>query len=343
MNKLLFTEIISCLILSGCGPGQWLGPTLTPSPTITPNFTPTPTPFPESSFSVEIVGFGEHGAMLKLIYSGNITEIQNNIRAVIKQGNATKDESDFENIDGRLLAEMTDAKYQLGDINITLEIANGNYTQRIEKTTQYSQFFPFIYPIFYGSEINGEYTTVMNHASQGRDQDRMYAYDIWFGYGIAGIPEHMPFSVQIMRLRNHKDYCKDNFGGNYNIWIRHPYTGYVCVLEHTQPGELISEIVGNGQVNDFGWGYDFDAPIFEYDPARVIANIGPKDGCSGLPHLHIECENPYLHPEAIEPFFGYDHSQYNRGLCLNGNPPCETISNIELSDFLLSGWVDPIK
>ena len=41
-------SIICCLIInliiSGCGPGQLLGPTLTLTPTITPTFTPSATP-----------------------------------------------------------------------------------------------------------------------------------------------------------------------------------------------------------------------------------------------------------------------------------------------------------
>ena len=49
MNRKRTTLVISCLalslIISGCGPGQLLGPTLTPTPTstATPTLTPTPT------------------------------------------------------------------------------------------------------------------------------------------------------------------------------------------------------------------------------------------------------------------------------------------------------------
>jgi predicted metalloprotease with PDZ domain len=41
VNKLLSLGIISCLILSGCGPGKFLGPTLASSPTLKPTLTPT--------------------------------------------------------------------------------------------------------------------------------------------------------------------------------------------------------------------------------------------------------------------------------------------------------------
>lgn len=41
-TMILAFSVIS-LVLSGCGPGQLLGPTFTPTPTLTPTATPTPT------------------------------------------------------------------------------------------------------------------------------------------------------------------------------------------------------------------------------------------------------------------------------------------------------------
>ncbi len=43
--------LVLSLLISGCGPGQLLGPTITPSPTLTPipTSTPTPTPVPVES------------------------------------------------------------------------------------------------------------------------------------------------------------------------------------------------------------------------------------------------------------------------------------------------------
>jgi hypothetical protein len=39
--KRLSISLLACLLLTGCGPGQWFGPTITPTPTLT--FTPSPT------------------------------------------------------------------------------------------------------------------------------------------------------------------------------------------------------------------------------------------------------------------------------------------------------------
>jgi len=43
-NSLIVFGLIICVILSGCGPGEMLGPTVTPLPTNTPLPTSTPVP-----------------------------------------------------------------------------------------------------------------------------------------------------------------------------------------------------------------------------------------------------------------------------------------------------------
>jgi hypothetical protein len=117
------------------------------------------------------------------------------------------------------------------------------------------------------------------------------------------------------------------------------------MLGHMQPGEQITSIVGKSEINDFGTGFspsNVDGSIALYDPNRIVTTIGPKDGCSSYPHLHFECQSPYL-PTPLSGqgpnYFGYDDGKLRYGFCENGITPCEQSRNIEMSDFLLSTWV----
>ncbi len=49
--------------------------TVTPSPTPTETPAPIPNPLLESAFSVQVVGYSEHGAMIELFYDGEWSEL----------------------------------------------------------------------------------------------------------------------------------------------------------------------------------------------------------------------------------------------------------------------------
>ena len=60
-----FFILILSLALSGCGPGQFLGPTMTPTPSFTPTPTLTPTPTATPSFAADAASRYRRSATLR--------------------------------------------------------------------------------------------------------------------------------------------------------------------------------------------------------------------------------------------------------------------------------------
>ena len=215
-----------------------------------------------SPFSVQVVGYREHGAMIELFYDGGWGDLDKlDIDVSISQGGNIEETQVVQVLEGRHLAEMTEAMYNLGEVDIVLNVQRQGFSSteitKVNLTAQYDQAHAFLYPVFHQSDV----VEYIFHKSKPHTE-RFYAHDLWFGEGIEGLSVYMPFSLQIMRIREMTD-----VGGvppyNYSMWIRHPFTGYHCCLQHTQPGELIRSLVGNGNPNDFGWGYPpTNAPYF---------------------------------------------------------------------------------
>jgi hypothetical protein len=116
-------------------------------------FTPTPTPLSLSpgAFEVEVIGQDEHGAMLELSYDGdssNFTDLE--IKASLSQYGLLKEESVFYKEGDRLFAEITDAVYDLGKLDVLLQFPQelailGD--SRIEFKIEYDQLYPWmVYP-----------------------------------------------------------------------------------------------------------------------------------------------------------------------------------------------------
>jgi hypothetical protein len=341
---LIFTSAIAV----GCTTGNMMtlpSPTNHPQPTKTqeatqtpsPSLTPTPTPLPSSAFSVQIIGYDVHGAMIELIYNGSEHDLRDiTPRMKASQNGKSIETQEFEIIDNRYLAEITDAKYTIGEITIEILLARETGVPQVVSTSaNYEHIYPFIAPIFFQSEVQKYSLTDRNHT-----QDGFYGHDLWFGSGISGIPVHIPFSLQIIRIRSKATTNDPSYPKNYNIWFYSPATGYSFVLCHQQLGESILELIDGETIEDFGWGYPLQtAPIIPYNPDTIISIIGPKDTDSGLAHVHIGGQIPDVNLAGWEPFFGYNHKH---GLC-EGTPPCSQIPDIELKDFLLNGWVDKTK
>lgn len=126
-------------------------PTNTPVPRPTPTSDPTPTALPPSAFSVGITGYQEHGSMFELKYDGNASDLDGLlIRLTATQGGEIKDSNEvFENFDGRHLAEMTDALYDLGLVQVELLISGARSGQTtIPLEAEYSKRHPFMRWIF---------------------------------------------------------------------------------------------------------------------------------------------------------------------------------------------------
>lgn len=128
---------------------------------------------------------------------------------------------------------------------------------------------------------------------------------------------------------------------NWNFWLYSPYTGFTCILNNQQPGEVISQLVGDQPMNDFGSGWPVNGIIFGYDPSRILSIVGPKDNRSGLPHLHIGCQVPNPNSANFEPFFGFDHT--SNSLCQNQNSPCEGNPFLEIDNLFLLSPIDENK
>jgi hypothetical protein len=302
-----------------------------------------------SPFSVQLVGYGEHGGMVEVLYRGRPKDLEGVLMEVtLSQDGSVRETQRAELREGRYLAEMVDAMYELGEIDVTLTVGGATLNSGLETTVQqtvmYDHLFAFLAPIFRQRDFSNQPLGIDEY-HHNDDGSLWYAKDFCLGSCQGpestvgeGTPVYMPFSFQLLRVRAMSDICQPVV--NYNIWVRHPYTGLHCVLQHMQPGEVIRTLAGNSELNDFGWGYPSpEAPIVTLDGNRVLATWGPKDGCSSRPHLHLECQNPYSFPTCTDGFFGYCHGPERYAFCPDG-APCESTPNIEMNDVLVSSWIE---
>ena len=145
----------------------------TPEPTAT--HIPTPTPFSAADFSVQVVGYGVHGAMIELLYSGDPSNLEGLvIRMRIGQDGHTKEIQTVKVLNGRYLTEMTDANYKLGmiDVEISLDPASsaGSVTS-IKTGAAFEHLLPWM-RYYYGESC------LASRLSYPWDPDHLEAWDL---------------------------------------------------------------------------------------------------------------------------------------------------------------------
>ena len=108
-----------------------------------------------SLFSVEVVGYGEHGAMIELFYDGQWSDLEGvTIRMRIIQDGRTRETQDVQVLGGRRLAEMTDAMYQFGEIDVELVLQEESSSARqVRMQMEFDQWYPFIHPVHAASDF----------------------------------------------------------------------------------------------------------------------------------------------------------------------------------------------
>jgi hypothetical protein len=382
--------LISFAILTAsCGTQAILAPTetLTPiPPTETPTLTPsqeptsTPTTIPLLSlgeFQGEMTGIGEHASMVCIQYTGNPNDLNEiGITSEFIQNEKTIETRSLQEIDGELCFEMTDAMYR-PSFPVTLRIHAKSESYILENETQTIdlgdfQWKPFIYPMFAQSDFSKPGETwgfVPNHGYEEGRKNTWYANDFCKNYCRGnehapgeGTPVFMPFSIQIVAVREVNN--APNYPNSYNIWVFHPYTGFIFQFSHQIPGPVILDYlssVGFTRLptleNDRQYysGFPYRQAIIPYDPKSILSYWAPSDHPNGPPHLHFEGQIHYPtlglnHPDLF-PLNDYVDGR-NQGNCYDLGleyGPCYdengkiVIANISTEQFLIADWIDPAK
>ena len=137
--------------------------------------TPTPLPYSHKAFDVEIIGVNEHGAMLELIYNGDIGDLTElTIKAELLQNRKFKEEQVFNTLDNKLLAELTDAIYDLGELTVKLQFPQDLESlgaSEIELKIDYGRLFPWMHYIYGDSRLAYRF-------SYPWDPDHLEAWDL---------------------------------------------------------------------------------------------------------------------------------------------------------------------
>ncbi len=111
-----------------------------------------------SPFSVQVVGYEEHGAMIELFYDGEWSGLNGAVINISTSQNGNEKETQSIGVyDGRYLAEMTDAMYDLGRIDVVLSGNEGHSavgSTTVELSTQYGKAIPWMRWLYGSSGVN---------------------------------------------------------------------------------------------------------------------------------------------------------------------------------------------
>jgi hypothetical protein len=275
---------------------------------------------------------------------------------------------------------MTDAIYQLGQIDVELVLegpAPSTHQDRLQMRAAFDRWQPFIHPVFAASDFAEiPMGVIESHGWEDGPQYEWYAKDFCIGPCVgneqapgAGTPVYLPFSVQIASVRGGRNEF-DGYADTYNLWLFHPYTGFVFQMSHQVPGPVVMDLLRSlGRElptldRPYDDPYPFDTEIIAYDPNAIIAYWAASDHPGGPPHLHLEGQISYpllglrhrdLHPDSGyidgDPGVHTGNPRYNNcaNYGLENLGPCYTpdgeiaVANISMEVFLLDGWIDPSK
>jgi hypothetical protein len=337
--------------------------------------TPTPTPFPESAFSVQVVGYDEHGAMLELFYDGEGSDLDGlTIRMHTSQNGQPKETQAVQVIEGRYLAEMTDVMYRFGEFDIELVLqdeSNPAWSNTVEMHAEFEQWYPFIHPIFAASDFTARPLDIVETFKEEMGPE----YE-WYAKRFCspcdgdaqspgvGTPVYMPFSFQVASIR-------EGVTHSFRMWVFHPYTGFIFRFAQVTPGPLIEDFFRKQgrdmptNRNAYDDPYPHETDIIPYDPNAIMCTWAAPEYPTDPPFLRLEGQVSYLllglqHPD-ISPNTGFidgggpdeawGNPRYGNcaALGLGDYGPCFTpdgqiaVANISMEQFLLNGWIDPGK
>ena len=324
---------------------------------------------------MEIVGYGEHGAMIELFYDGNWSELEGySLQATTYQNDELIETQPVDLIGGRNLTEMVDAKYELGKIRVEIRIDDKTSSDVVSVIQlgkiDYIQHFPFIHPLFHQSELP-PYPLDIVEVHEAWNDPFLPDGSIWYAkdfcsrkcsgnrdagyFDTIATPVHMPFSMSLIRIGHGDD---DIEWYERNIVFEHPYTGYVFLMSHQYPSEILLDVIGDQDIDGFGQGYPprDEALFIPYESERAFTIWGQPWSPDMIPHLHFEGQIPLVwFKDVIPQRYWAAHWGYSFG-DEEGNPrgqnclpeqeygPCvPTTTNISLERYLLNGWIDPNK
>ncbi len=353
----------------------------TPAGTQTPQPTITPASIIIANFTAQMEGVGEHGNMACIYYQGNKLDLEGlKIKAEISQNNKKK-ESDLsiQQIDGKDCFEMLDIYYSPGSmIDITLNIsAAKSLSKEISQNISLGKFgwSPFIYPFFSKNDFPGgnrSLGVIQTHGWENGLENEFYAMDFCMGKSCQGsknklgegTPVYMPFSFQVVAVQYTHLYAE--YPATYNIWLYHPYTGFIFELNHQMPGEVILDYLKsigfNGlptkekQYNSY---FPYRQPIIPLNQYAIVSTWGPNDHPNGNSHLHIEGQLSYPALGIKHPTLFASTGWVDGNIDQKGNDPrfqnCRLfgqswgpcfdeggkpiVANISIDKFMINGWL----
>jgi hypothetical protein len=246
-----------------------------------------------NAFDVDIIGVNEHGAMLELIYSGDINDLTDlEIKAELIQNGILEEEQAFNKLDGKLLAELTDAIYNLGELTVILQFPQELESlggSKIELKIDYDRLYPWMHYIYGDSEL-------ANRFNYPWDPDNIEAWDLQpisdeFPTG-EGHPVNSPCKGFVIQAGTESSQER-------NLWIYCEETGYYIELGHMDDDVSVDAIV--------------DMHTF----------VGYINNETGWPHSHTKLRRPKSiitdHHDCLLETFDYA-DMFNPHVHLGGEP-----------------------
>jgi len=365
IGALIITAVAAC---SGAPRTEVPTPAYTPTPIVTtarptayptlekPTQAPTSTPINFANLDPVITGMGEHGNMTFINYSGHATDLEGIVLSAdfFQNGKVVEANVPAQTVEGRVCFENVDAKYT-PDVPVEVKFDLKEPTGKALATKTYVMkaytFAPFILPMFRLNDIgDAPFSAEPYHyydysdgtwMTRGKDAD-YYATDICLSPRCQegatapgeGLAIYMPGTIRLVQGS-----IPDPFPGdtrrftNWNIYFEVPSTGFLFFIGHVQPGPALKPFLKDGRI-ECGYPPSPNCGI-QYDPNAVIAFIGPQDAFSGTPHAHMAVQRPNA---LTSPYYGYDE-RARAGVCPDDVGPCGGVHNINISKYLLQGWI----
>jgi hypothetical protein len=222
-----------------------------------------------------VIGYQEHGAMFELHYDGDWSDLdQVTLHLTAEQDGERKDANQaFEVIDGRRLAEMTDAMYDLGPVYIQLNFHREPSDQgstTVELETGYDHLFPWMLWPYGNSGLSKSRANFPNPEHPEAYDLQPTSDDLPDGLGH---PVSSPCSGKIYQSST---LPRDDGKVYHNMWIYCPYTGFYVQLGHMDP-----QLTAGGAV----------------DTNTVVGYVSDE---TGWPHTHTTARRPTTPPRMSQ-------------------------------------------
>ena len=301
--------LVSLLTACISKPAQIISPTPStiPTSTVSPTETsvPTATPFPESAFSIEIVSYGEYGAMFELFYNGSNLE-GTDINIVTEQNGKRKEAQIFQSVEGRYLAEMTDSFYDIGEVN-TIITVKGNSETKISKTVTFDSPIPWMNYLYGDSPLSSK-------LSYPWDSHHLDAWDLQpvssSQYPNAdGHPVYSPCKGTIIKAEIIPEFVSGKGNDDtHTVWVLCDYTGYLVHLGHMAHEGYIKwgdNVESNTALGILHWEKVISRPHNHFQVWRIPSSSLLQQLQSYLKSGHMEYDRALVNntnAKVIDPF-----------------------------------------